>query len=105
MNDITVYIGQSEIPSRVTVSKFLMIESHQVEDRRLQVMHMDAVFDRGKSEFIGSAVNVTSANTTPCHPHAEAIVVVVATVHFALVGARNGEFYNRCPSKFATPNH
>jgi hypothetical protein len=39
------YIGQSEVPSLELIGELQMVETHQVQDRGLQVVYVDAVFD------------------------------------------------------------
>ena len=44
MHDVACDIGEPVIPARVAVSKALMIEAHQVQDGRVEVVDMHRVF-------------------------------------------------------------
>ena len=81
-------ICQSEVPSSVSVGKPFVVVAHELQNGRLQVVHMDPVFNRRKPELVGSAVNVAPAYAATSHPHTKAVVVVIATIDLALISTR-----------------
>ncbi len=81
-----VNIGQPEVASGVAIRQLFVIEAEQVQDGGVQVVHVDRVFDRGKAELIGGAVDMARTDTAPGHPDGEAVVVVIAAP-VGLVGA------------------
>ena len=48
-------VGQAEVAARVAVRKALVVESQQVEQRGVQVMHVNLVLLRAEAE-LGRAV-------------------------------------------------
>ena len=52
-------VGQSEVAPCITVSQLGVVESHQPEHRRMQIVDMDPVRDRTEAEFVRLAENVT----------------------------------------------
>ena len=53
-----MHIGQAEIAAGVAVGELLVIEAQQVQDRGVQVVDVDRVFDGLEAEFVGRAVDV-----------------------------------------------
>ena len=49
----TVHIGQSEVPSGMPPGQPFVIESHQMEDRRMQVVDVDRVVLGIPAELVG----------------------------------------------------
>jgi hypothetical protein len=91
MNHPAVDVGQSKVASGVAEGELLVIESEQVEDRGMEVVDVDFVFDGLEAEFIRGAMDRAAFDTTARQPHAEAVMVVVAAVDLAFVGARGGQ--------------
>ena len=52
MDDSPVDIRQPEVASAVAVGQTLMIETEQVQDRCVQVMNMNLVFDGAKTVLV-----------------------------------------------------
>ena len=82
MNDAAVNISQPIVTSRVPECKSFMVDSHLVQNRRVQIMHMDSILDSMHSKIVGRAVCDSSAYTTASQEHGEACVVVVAARFF-----------------------
>ena len=78
-HDVTVYVGQAEVSTRVSIGQLLMVEAHEVQDRGVQIVNVDSVFDGGQSKLIGRAVAESAFDTAAGHPDGVAVVVVVAT--------------------------
>ena len=55
---LSVYIGQAKIASGVAVSELLVVKPQKVENRRVQIMHVDDVLDRAKAKFIRRAMHM-----------------------------------------------
>src|SRR2546426_10633398 len=56
LNHIPGHIGQPEIAPAVAISEARVIETHQVQDGRMQVMHVDGILHGFVSELVGAAV-------------------------------------------------
>jgi len=48
LNDFSMDIRETEVATAVTEGKPLMVQAHQVENGRMEVVDMDAIFDRLK---------------------------------------------------------
>ena len=71
-------IGQAEIPPGVAVRQPLVVEAQRVQDRRVQVVHVDLVLHGLVAEVVGGAVGEAGFDAGPCQPLREAGRVVVA---------------------------
>ena len=96
MNYLTVDIGEPVIAAAVTVGQLLVIESHLIENGRVQVVDVDTVLDGRAAEHISGAVAVAGFHAATSHPDGEAVVIVVAAV-FTL-----GSW---CAAKLTTPDN
>src|SRR4030095_15221610 len=85
-----VHIGQAEIAAAVAVGEPFVVEAHEVQDGRVQVVDVHAVLDRGIAHLVGGAVQGPAFATAAGQPHREAEMVVVAAS--ALSRRRPAEF-------------
>ena len=95
VDDVAVDVGEAVIPAGVAVGELLVVEAHEVEDRGIHVVDVDAVLDGREPELVGGAVAKTFLHPAAGHPGGVAVVVVVATL-LALGG--------RGAAKFAAPD-
>ena len=87
MHYVAVDVGQAEVAAGVTVGQPRVVEAQAVQHRGVQVVDVDRLLDGAEAELVGRAVNVAAVDAAAGHPHREAVVIVVAAVHLALVGA------------------
>src|SRR5258706_6200548 len=80
LNDGATYICQPEVTPAVSVSKLLVIQAELVEYRRVQIVDMDAVLHRFKSEVVRAAVRHSAAESTAGQQHAVTLAVVAAAI-------------------------
>lgn len=73
-------VGQPEATPLVFVRQSLVIDSHQVQNRGIEVVDVDAIFDHIVAEFVGRSVADAWLDTTAGHPGGETSRMVVATV-------------------------
>ena len=59
-----MHIGQSIVPATPAVGQPLVIDPHQAQDRRLQIVNRYDVLYGAVSKFIGSSVPVTSSDAS-----------------------------------------
>ena len=59
LDNPTVNIGQPKISTCIPISQLLVIEPQQVQQRCVQIMHMNLVLDRLVPELIGRTVGET----------------------------------------------
>src|ERR1700733_14769273 len=60
VDHISRNVGQAEIPPTVAVCKLSVVDAHQVEDSRMQVMHMHPLVDALPAKFISSTITHTT---------------------------------------------
>ena len=68
LDDVTMHIGQSEIPTGVAIRELRMVKSHQVQNRGVQIMNMNPVFHSSVAELIGAAVRQAAFDSATRHP-------------------------------------
>ena len=103
MDDVAVDVGEAEVATGVAVGELFVIEAEEVEHGGVEVVDVDLVFDGLEAEVISRAVNVAAFGSAASHPSGEAVVVVVATVNFALVGSFFGHFDDGGAPEFSAP--
>src|SRR5437762_11374166 len=55
LNHLTLHVRQAEVSPLEPEREFAMVQPQQVKDRRLHVMHVDAILDRAEAQFIRCA--------------------------------------------------
>ena len=88
-------IRQSKIPPGVAIGQALMIQSQLMQDRGVQVVHVDLIVNRLTAELVCFAISESGSNSSTCQPDGEPARVMIAS------GPRL--FGIGCPSKLATP--
>ena len=73
-------VSQAEITSRIAICETLMVQSEEVEDRRVEVMEMYLVHDRVVAVVIRSPIRKTRLYAAACHPHRECFGIVVPSI-------------------------
>ena len=51
-------VRQPKIPARIAIGQPLVVKTHQLENRRVQIMDVNRIFGRPEAEFIGRAVRL-----------------------------------------------
>src|SRR5437867_10001372 len=90
------HVREAEVAASETVREFLMIESQQVKDGRMQIVDVHSILYRMVAEFVRGAVDVAGLYASSSHPHGVAIRIVVAPVD---------ALRPRCAPKLSTPDH
>ena len=73
-----------------------MVKAEQMQDRRVQVMHMDRVLNGSQTDGIGRSVSQAAAHARSRQPDGIAPGIVIASLTL---------FAHRHPSELATPDH
>ena len=68
MNHVAVNVGQSAMDSIVVVDQLLVIDSEQMEDRRVEIMPCDRVVGYFPSDVVGLSIGETGSQSGACHP-------------------------------------
>ncbi len=96
-NDASMHIREAEIAAGIPIGQFFVVEAQEVQNRRVQVMDVDFILDGGEAKVIGRAMDVAAASAAASQPHAESIMIVIAT-------AQRRQFGDGRPSEFAAPH-
>jgi len=70
-------IRESEVTAGIPVSQLLVVDPQQVQDRGMQVVHVDLVFHRLGTKLIGRSIAKPGLDPTACQPGGKATRVVV----------------------------
>ena len=73
-------ISESEVAAAITIRKFLVIDSKGIKQRRMQIMDMNLVLGRIKSEVVRGSIAITGLHTAARKPPREGMGIVVASV-------------------------
>ena len=79
MHDISMDICQPKITSLISVSRLLMVETHQMENGGMQIMNMNLVLDSVVTIFVGPAVADARRYSATSQEHGVAVGIMVTT--------------------------
>src|SRR5262245_48969396 len=105
VDDVAVDISETEVAAGVAEGEFFVIETEQPQDCGVQIVDVDFVFDGRKSELIRRAVDIAATDAATRQPHAEAVVVVIAAIDLAGIGAGLGQLNGWRAAEFTAPDH
>jgi len=71
-----------------------MIETHEPQNRRMDIVDMQPILNRAKAQFICLTDDLTAFDSSAGHPHREASGIMIAAVAF---------FAHGRPAEFAAP--
>ena len=74
-----MYVGEAEIAAAVTIGELLVVETHEVEDRRMQVVDVD-LFSTAAKPSSSVARRPARLHAAAGQPAREAVVVVIPAV-------------------------
>ena len=66
--DVSVDVGQPKVPALVLVGEALMVDSKQVHDGGVKVVHMNAILGDILRVFVGMSMRITWLGSTSDHP-------------------------------------
>src|ERR1041385_5143355 len=80
VHDAPVDVRQAEVAARVAVGQPLVVEPQDVEERRMQVVHVHRVLHRTEPEVVGLSVGQSALHASARQPDGEGLRVVAAAV-------------------------
>src|SRR5262245_66301128 len=78
-DDLSADIGQAELASLESVGESLVIQSHQMEDRRVEIVNFDRILDDVVAEIVGASERDAGLDTAARHPDRERARMGVAS--------------------------
>src|SRR5262249_47255188 len=103
LDHVPIHVSKAEIPAGIAIGKLCVVESQELEERRMEVVNVDFVDGRLESEIVRGAMDISASASAPGQPHAEVVMVVVSTILLSRVRARSGQFYGRSPAELSAP--
>ena len=94
---------KAEVAALKAVRQSRMVDPHQVEDRGVEVVDGDGILDHAVAQVVGGPVGDAPLDPAAGHPDGEAVVIVIAAVDLAGVGASRRELDDRCATEFPAP--
>ena len=71
-----MHVGQAEVAALESVSQSGVLDAEQVQNRGMQIVDVNLVFDRVESEFIGLAVNDGGLDAAAAEPDGVAVRMI-----------------------------
>src|SRR5688572_3172844 len=81
LDELTMNVGQAHVAAVEMVRQLLVIEAEQVKNSRVKVIDRLLVFRDAVAEMIGRADNRAAFHAAAGEPDAEAVRIVIASVH------------------------
>src|SRR6266545_7729924 len=88
----SVNVRQPKIAPLEAISQLLVIESEKLQDRRVQVVDVYAVFDSVEAELVGAADRDAGFDPAAREPHRECVGMMITAVVGSLRHRRSPEF-------------
>ena len=79
-DDFAEDIGETKVTASVAVGEPLVIDSHQMQYRGMQIVSRDWVLNGLEAELIGRPINGPTLDSATRHPKGKAPVIVVAAL-------------------------
>src|SRR5687767_7171142 len=93
-----MHIRKPEIPALKSERQLRVLDAQQMQNGRMQIMHVNTVLNRIKPKLIRLPNDRAAPYTTARQPHSECIDMMVAPRRIAV-------FAHWGAAKFAAPNH
>jgi hypothetical protein len=77
-----MHIRQSKIPAGIVICQPLMIETHLMQNRGVQIMKLNLVLGNRHPEFVGRTINRTPLEAATSHPDRVSVNVMVPPTLF-----------------------
>ena len=91
MGDFTVHISQAKVASAIPEGQFFVVDSHQMQQRRVEIVDVHFLLGGVPAEVVGGSVNESRADTSPSEAEGVAVRMMFAAVG-ALAGWGSAEF-------------
>ena len=68
MHNMAMNIGESIVPASVSICEARVVDTKQVQNRRMEVMHMDTIFRDRRTDLVGTAIARAALDATARQP-------------------------------------
>jgi hypothetical protein len=73
-------VGETKVTASVAVGEPLVIDSHQMQYRGMQIVSGDRILNSFETELIGCPINRSSLDASTRHPKRKAPMIVIAAL-------------------------
>ena len=104
LHDVSVDIGETEVPATVEIGEGFVIDSHEMEQGGVIIVNIDLIFHGIKTKIVRRPVVVTGFDSSSGEPGRKTVRIVITTV---LVASSHSvkEFKGGCSAEFAPADH
>ena len=74
------HIGKPEISTCMPKRETFVIETEQMQNGGMQVVHMDFVFYRLEAKLVGLSVGHSAFYSSSSEPHRETVMIVISSI-------------------------
>src|SRR5262245_36098131 len=96
-DDLSLHVREPKIPALETEGELGVLEAQQMQNGRVDVVHVRAGFDGAKTEFVRVTENLPRLHAAAGKPHRECFDVMIAARGLSVLTHRR-------PAKFPAPN-
>src|SRR6476620_10441653 len=100
--DLAFDVGKTKVAALKSIGQFRVIEAEQMQERGVEIVDVDFVFDHMETELVGFSERESGFETAAGHPHRESLRVMVTAEFAAGVGIA---LDHRRAAKFAAPKY
>ena len=79
LDDRSMDIGEAVITPTITVGECRVIETHEMQDRCMEIVHVDSIFHGRQAEFIRGTIAHTWLDTSAGHPDGKTVMIVITS--------------------------
>ena len=90
------------MPTLKAVRELFVIDAHEVQDRCLQVVDMNRIFDRVHGELVTFSITNPGLHAAAGHPHGKGVRMMVSPPALPILDITLNK---RSAAEFSTPNH
>ena len=101
---MAMHVGESVVAALEAEGHLLVIQPHQMQDRRVQIVDVYRVLDDLMSEFIGFSVGHTRLEPGTGHPHGKCVSLMISSGD-RLLSAQANPLSDRRPAELGGTNH
>lgn len=80
MSDVSMNVSEAEVSSLERVNQSFVVNSHQMQDRRIEVVDFHSIFDHVHTVIVGPAILDAAFDSATGHPDGKAVTMMVSTI-------------------------
>ena len=85
--DVPVDVGEAVVTALEAIGELCVVEAELVQNRRVQVVHVDGIFGDVPRDVVGLADDLAAFDAAASEPEAESVRVMIAAGDGALAGS------------------